>query len=367
MTELALLEQCHPSLLYVFLTNLYENEQYHDLIKLTNNKDAPVAEQTVLTRMHNLTACCYFKLGKPLLAIMHWRKAVSSAQDEFCLMPLLYNLHQVYSSCNMIEPAIEMLKLVLNIATSKSADYGSESWCVFDAKKDHFLNLKVTKRHAISNAVNLAYYAGNYYAGIGRCSYAVEWYDYFLTHLRAEYDPALSTNASEYQLVNVVPPVMQITSEYALALYNSENLNRLLALDTKELSYCASAFKRTQGSTFLKLANKEPLTNAERVAFASTGDQLYNCISTSLFKLAAVMCSDFSASKCEIEHCLAAVDMVAPTIQPSTVQGDLSEETDEELVLNIGSRLCSLKAFLYFNLALVLSKLPHGDVSVATS
>ena len=365
LSELKCLKKCHPSLTYYFFVNLYAKNCYQDILKLSTEYVASpgvALDQDAIALLHNIRACCYTKLRKPLMAIMHWRKAVSCVTNEFFLVPLLYNLHKTYSKCGMTEPADEILKQLLFIVNSKREDYGAECWFVFQIDKAHIFEVDVTKRHAISNVSTLTHFAANYSLRIGEHSSAIERYNSFFAQIGSDFDPGISTNASEYHLPLALPPVMQITSEYALALYADERIDNLLSLDTTEMSYAASAFKRCQGALFSKLTDETPLTDAEKSAFVTTGEQIFHCVSTSIFKLAAEMKTDCSTAKREIECCLEALDTVQPPIT-----SNVADEPDQDIISVIESRLAACKAMLYFNLSLVLSRLPHETVSLNTS
>ena len=360
------LSPLHPSLLYLSLVLLYQNQKYQEVLKFSSDYvNDDFTEKSILSCIHNLSACCYVHIGKPLMAIMYCRRAVNCAEEKFFLVPLLYNLHRTYYQCEMIEPAFEMLEILLSILTDQAEKYPAVPLFIFECRTD-FPNVKIAPRHSISDPCPVAYYAANHYSQNGKYIEAIKWYKYFLSDIGNEYNPSVSTRSSEYQLPVIPPSVMQITSEYSLALYASGKFEELLNLSAgnNKLSFCSSSFQRAQTVTCSKIYNEEPLTPKDRNTFEVVALQLYHSLAIELYRIGAMLKDDTLSAENIISQCLNVTEYIHPVVRsvkdPSLCTKDC---TDEEFKSHVEATLCSLKAMLYFNLALLLSRL-RRDVSL---
>ena len=344
---------------YLYLTLLYQKSQFEKILELCSRFiDEKDVDGSVLILLHNLVACCHVMLGKPLMAIIYWRKAVECSNEDYYVLPVLYNLHITYKECSMLQPASEIINILVKIVQCKCSANCSSPFLVIESKNDVLKVKPYSYRKTITDFCHLVYYCAFYHLHFERYLEAVKWFNSFFDDVDGAYHIGLSRRASEYELPVVAPSLMQIKSEFALALLKCKNASALLDINNIELTFCSATFIRVQ-SSYYKMQSQDP--DCGRV-FIAAGIQLFYCVSILLYKIVVYMKTDCSKAKCELENCLKALESVSPSaaqgIAPTT--NNISEQHQLNVVL---LRLSSAKAMVYFNYALLLSSLSNQEVS----
>ena len=357
--------RCHPKIVYLHFLSVYRKHQYSILIKMCSNyleKNKACWDQTH-SWLHNITACCYFHMKKPHMAIVQWRKAVQCCEDEFHMLPLVYNLHRTYKHCEMFQPSIDVIKVAMSIVkSSQVADPPARSPSfIFQPAKSEYVTLKLQPaRRKVTNALPLAYYAAQCCLKMNMASEAVAWYQDALIGSREQFDPASFSRSSEYDLPIIVPSSIQINSEYALALYETNAVDELMDLDCSDLEYCSASYQKANAEA----SEKQMSLPQDARMFLRCAVQLYHCVSVILYKIAASMSQGVPDSLQLIDRCLKAlVDVHPATVDASDTLLD-EKHSDSVHLQTVMYRLSRAKAMLYFNQAVLAASSTEPDVSV---
>lgn len=358
-TEFELVQRCHPEIVYLFFVSVYQKNQYGILIQMCLDYLSKIEKcpEKVRSLLHNLIACCYFYLDKPHMAIVNWRKAITHCCNPLFLLPLLYNLHRTYQHCEMYQPSIEIIKIIMSIVESNQGCVQHNTSFIFQPSKDGFFELKLQGSQEIKiNTAAVAYYSAHYFLKMKKASEAVSWYEYTLKKLKTLFDPDTTAQSCEYKLPITVPLSIQINAEYALALKQSDCVNELLHVDSDDLDFCSVSFRKA----YHKYMNNESVVASDNKAFLDCATQLYHCISLVLYKIsAAFTLPDPSLAHQLISRSLEALIEIQPTM---TGAGD-ENSCDCIMVGTVLNRLNRAKAMLYFNQALLLAQATNLEVS----
>ncbi|CAK8687183.1 unnamed protein product [Clavelina lepadiformis] len=367
MTDHSFLEkECvsNPFLTYVMAYTTFKEDQFQEALLLCtkffdSNHDIP--NNINIPLLYNIMACCHTVLKKPLSAIMYWRKAVL-CKDGAHLLPIIFNLYQSYVQCDMKKAAIKILATLSSaakISMNKEAPASTLMITLNSMDNTKQPRLKLIHFNGCPEVIDLN--KAKYLVSAGLASSAcygnsIIQYSELIDNLKRRHNSSSTLFTSNYHLAIHIPKMVQLIAELCCLFLTEGKFENVLEVECPDLLYCTNYFKSKQANVLPSALKNGKFNSSEDDSinlYNEAAMQFYHCLSIMLCKISVHIGQDYSKAKNEIRKCLQVMDTVPPCSQCC------DDQKDGLAYYALARKLSVIKSRLYFNDALVLSKLAN--------